>query len=156
MSTIIFVAIETEPLARFDLGEAAIVADLLKDLERRGIDVAELLIFKEDHDEPMQHHHPLHGHDRPVFHAHRVREIEVKIHYKADTFHHRFPPSATIAKVTRWAVEKARLGKEEAEEHVLQISGTREKPSLDKHLGSLVHGAREVSFDLVRKQLVQG
>lgn len=156
MPTIIFVAVETEPLARFDLGEAAVVVDLLRALEGRAVDVAELLIFKEDHSEPMERHHALHGHDRPVFHAHKAREIEVKVHYNADTFHHRFPPSATIATVTRWAVEQARLGKEEAGEHVLQVSGTRDKPSLDKHLGSLAHKGREVSFDLVRKQLVQG
>ncbi|WP_158743047.1 hypothetical protein [Acidisphaera sp. L21] len=156
MPTIVFVTVETEPLARFDLGEAAVVADLLRVLEGRGIDVAELLVFKEDHREPLERHHPLHGHDRPVFHAHRAREIEVEVHYNAATFHHRFPPSATVATVTRWAVEEARLGPEEAGEHVLQVSGTRDKPSLDKHLGSLAHGGRKASFDLVRKQLVQG
>jgi hypothetical protein len=156
MSTILFVAIETGPLERFELREAAVVADLLLALEGRGLDVAELLIFKEDHHEPMEHHHPLHGHDQPVFHAHKHREIGVKVHYKTDTFHHRFPPSVTIASVTRWAVGQAHLGKEEAEEHVLQISGTRDQPSLATHLGTLVRHGCDIGFDLVRKKLVQG
>lgn len=156
MTTIIFVAVESEPLARFDLGEGAVVTDLLRLLEGRGVDVTELLVFKEDHHEPMEHHHPLHGHDHPVFHVHRHREIEVKVHYNLKTFERRFPPSATIAMVTRWAVNEARFGKEEAEEHVLQISGTREQPALATHLGTLVRHGREIGFDLVRKKLVQG
>lgn len=156
MPTVIFVAVETEPLARFEIGELALVADLLRVLAGRGVDVAELLVFKQDHHEPLEHHHPLHGHDHPVFHAHKAREISVKVHYKADTFHHRFAPSATVAAVTRWAVGQAHLGAAEAEEHVLQISGTRDQPSLDTHLGTLAHHAHAVSFDLVRKKLVQG
>lgn len=156
MSTIIFATVEAEPLARFDLGEAPVVADLLRALEERGVDINDLLIFKEDHHEPMERHEALHGHAHPVFHAHKAREIEVKVHYKADTFQNRFSPSVTIASVTRWAVEQAHLGSDEAGEHVLQISGTREQPGLDKHLGSLAHHDCEVSFDLVRKQLVQG
>ena len=156
MSTVIFVAVETEPLARFELGEAALVADLLRVLSERGADVAELLVFKHDQPEPLEHHHPLHGHSHPIFHAHKAREIAVKVHYKADIFHHRFAPSTTVAALVRWAVKQARLGPEEAEEHVLQISGTRDQPSLDTHLGTLAHHAHAASFDLVRKQLVQG
>lgn len=156
MSTILFLSIETEPLERFELDEAVVVADLLRVLEGRGRDVAELLIFKEDHHQPLDHHHPLHGHDHPVFHAHKQREIEVQVHYNAKTFKHGFPPSATIATVTRWAVGEAGLGKAEAEEHVLQISGTRDRPALATHLGTLVHHGCEIGFDLVRKKLVQG
>jgi hypothetical protein len=156
MKTIIFLSVEAMPLDRLELGEAAVVADVLRLLEGRGVETAELLIFKEGHNEPLEHHHPIHGHENPIFHAHRCRRIEVTVHYKAEAFHDRFAPSTTIARLTQWAVEKARLGKEEAEEHVLQISATRIQPPASAHLGSLVTHGCTVTFDLVRKKLVQG
>ncbi|MER9559461.1 hypothetical protein [Mesorhizobium sp. M0323] len=156
MKTAIFVTIGAEPLDRVELEETAVVADLLHLLKQRGIDVEELLIFMEDHDEPLEHHRPLHGHDHPIFHAHRCKKVEVTVHYKTDAFKHKFAPSATIAKVTRWAIEKAGLGKEEAEEHVLQIHGSRLQPPSNAHLGSYAADSCAVVFDLVRKKLVQG
>lgn len=156
MKTVIFVAVEVEPLGRVELGEAAVVADLLRFLEGRGVDVAELVVFKEDHDEPLEHHHPLHGHEHPVFHVHRCRKVEVKVHYATETFEHSFAPAATIASVTHWAVEKAKLRMEEAQEHVLQVHDTRVQPPENTHLGSLVSYGCAVVFDLVRKKLVQG
>jgi hypothetical protein len=156
MKTIIFVAVEAQAIDRFELGEQAVVADLLLVLEQRGVEIAELAIFKEDHDEPLEPHHPLHGHDHPVFHAHRCRKVEVPVHYKTETFEHRFAPSATIATITSWAVQRAGLGKEEAEEHVLQVHGSRVQPPPNVHVGSLVVHGCAVAFDLVRKKLVQG
>ena len=157
MKNVIFLAIETEAVDRVRLGETPVVADLLRFLEKeRGIDVAELLVFKEDCDEPLEHHHPLHGHDHPVFHAHRCRHLDAAVHYGPQTFKRRFAPSATIAKVTRWAVDEASLGREEAEEHVLQVHGSTEQPPASAHLGSLAKKGCAVAFDLVRKKLVQG
>ena len=157
MKNIIFLALETDAVDRVELGTSALVADLLHFLEKeRGVDVAELLIFKEDCDEPLEHHLPLHGHDNPVFHAHRCREIDVSVHYGQKTFKRRFAPSATIAKVTRWAVEEAGLGREDAEEHVLQVHGSTDQPAGNVHLGTLTKKGCEIAFDLVRKKLVQG
>ena len=156
MKTVIFFAAGAEAPDRLELEGAAVVGDLVTLVKERGIDVAELLIFKEDDDEPLEHHHPLHGHDHPVFHAHRCRKVDVAVHYKMEAFKHKFAPSATIAKVTRWAVEKAGLGKEEAEEHVLQIHGSRVQPPQNAHLGSFTGETCDVMFDLVRKKLVQG
>lgn len=156
MKTIIFAAVEGTPLDRFELGEKAVVADLLRLLKERGLDVRDLLVFEEDHEPPLEQDHPLHAHSHPVFHVHRCRKIDVSIHYKADAFQHRFAPSTTIAAITDWAIKKARLGNEEAGEHVLQISGTRIQPPLNTHLGSLATHGCSASFDLVRKTLVQG
>jgi hypothetical protein len=156
MKTIIFVSVEALPLDRLELEEAAVVADLLCLLEGRGVETAELLIFKEGHDEPLDHHHPIHGHENPIFHAHRCRRVDITVHYKTEAFRDHFAPSTTVARLTQWAVQKARLGKEEAEEHVLQISATRVQPPLSSHLGSLVAHGCTVTFDLVRKKLVQG
>lgn len=157
MNSVIFLAIEADAVDRIDIGETPIVSDLIRFLEKeRGIDVAELMIFKEDCDEPLEHHHPLHGHDHPVFHAHRCRKVHVSVHYGHKTFEYDFAPSATIAKVTRWAIEEAGLGREEAAEHVLQLHGTSTQPSTGAHLGSLTGKHCAVVFDLVRKKLVQG
>ncbi|MER8944452.1 hypothetical protein [Mesorhizobium sp. M0959] len=156
MKTAIFVAIGAGPLDRVELDETAVLADLLHLLKQRGVDVEEFLIFMEDHDEPLEHYHPLHGHDHPIFHAHRCKKVEITVHYKTDAFKHKFAPSATIAKVTRWAVEKVGLGKEEAEEHVLHIHASQLQPPSNAHLGSYATDSCAVVFDLVRKKLVQG
>lgn len=156
MKTIIFASVEGTPLDRFELEEKSVVADLLRLLKERGIDVRELLVFKEDHEDPLDQNHPLHTHGHPVFHVHRCRKIDVSVHYKTDVFQHRFAPSTTIAVITDWAVKKAHLGKAEAEEHVLQMSGTRIQPPVNTHLGSLATEGCTVALDLVRKTLVQG
>jgi hypothetical protein len=156
MATIIFAAIEDEPIERFELAEAALVKTLIASLAGRHPDIAEMLVFKEDDDEPLDHDQPLHGHDNPIFHLHRCRQVKVAVNYKAETFRHKFAPGATIKRVTKWATKKAGLDAAEAQEHVLQISGTRIQPPQNAHLGSLkMHGC-EIEFDLVRKQLVQG
>lgn len=157
MKNVFFLAVEAKSIDRINLGEKPLVADLLRFLEQeRGLDIAELAIFEEDGDEPLKPDHPLGGKDNPVFHAHRCRQVQVSVHYGANTFERRFAPAATIAKITRWAVKQAGLGREEAEEHVLQIHGTSVQPPLSAHLGSLVEKRCEVTFDLVRKKLVQG
>lgn len=156
MPTIIFAAIEGGPVERHELSEIALVQQLIELLADRYPDAAQLLVFKEDEDEPLAHDHPLHGHDSPIFHLHRCREIETVIHYKSESYHHKFAPGATIKRVTKWATKKAGLDPAEAEEHVLQIAGTRTQPPKNAHLGSLVTQGCAIAFDLVRKQLVQG
>lgn len=156
MTTIIFAAVEDGPTERLELAEAASVKNLIAALAGRHPQITELLVFKEDGDEPLGQDHPLHGHENPIFFLHRCREIEVAVNYTTETFHHKFAPGTTIARVTKWATKKAGLDKAEAEEHVLQISGTRTQPPKNTHLGSLVAHGCAIEFDLVRKQLVQG
>ncbi len=156
MAMVIFAAIEDEPIERFELAEAALVKTLIASLAGRHPDIAEMLVFKEDDDEPLGHDHPLKGHDKAIFHLHRCRQIKVAVNYKAETFNHKFAPGTTIKRVTKWATKKAGLDDAEAQEHVLQISGSRTQPPLNAHLGSLKIRGCEIEFDLVRKQLVQG
>lgn len=156
MPTIIFAAIEDEPIERFELAEVALVKTLIASLAGRHPNIEEMLVFKEDAEEPLGDDHPLHGHDNPVFHLHRCRQIKVAVNYKAETLHHKFAPGTTIKRVTKWATKKAGLDEAEAQEHVLQISGTRIQPPQNAHLGSLKISGCEIEFDLVRKQLVQG
>ena len=156
MATIIFAAIEDQPIERFELADAALVKTLIASLAGRHPNMDEMLVFKEDDDEPLGHDHPLHGHDNPIFHLHRCRQIKVAVNYKADTFNYKFTPGTTIKRVTKWATKKAGLDAAEAQEHVLQISDTRIQPPQNAHLGSLKLRSCEIEFDLVRKQLVQG
>ena len=157
MKNFIFLSVETGPIERVELGEKAVVADLLRHLEsERRLDVTDLLLFSEDDDEPLEPQAPVHSEGKPVFHAHRCRQVDTKVNYSRETFRRRFAPSATIAKVTRWAVHEAKLGPEEAQEHVLQVHGTKVQPPLSAHLGSLAGNTCAVEFDLVRKKLVQG
>lgn len=157
MKNVIFLSVETGPIERVELDVKAVVADLLRHLEgERGIDVTNLLVFSEDEDEPLEPRTLLHGKGNPVFHAHRCRHVETEVHYGRETFKRPFAPSATIAKVTRWAIHEAKLGPEEAQEHVLQVNGTKIQPPLSAHVGSLVGKTCSVEFDLVRKKLVQG
>lgn len=156
MKNIIFVAVGDAEPERLELPDNAIVSDLEKMLKDRGVDVSDFLVFNEDNEEPLGKGAKLNGHNHPIFHAHRCRKIEVGVHYGSDTYEHKFAPSVTIATVKRWAVKKVGLGKEEAEEHVLQISGTRIHPPLNAHLGKFTGEKCAVEFDLVRKKLVQG
>lgn len=156
MVTTIFAAIEDKPVERFELPEAALVKTLIDSLVGRHPNIAEMLVFKEDDDEPLGEDHPLHGQANAVFHLHRCRQIKVSVNYKADTYGRKFAPGTTIKRATKWATKEAGLDAAEAQEHVLQISGTRTQPPQNAHLGSLVTSGCEIEFDLVRKQLVQG
>ena len=49
------------------------------------------------------------------------------------------------------------MSKEEAGEHVLQISGTHERPNPGTHIGALrMVGCHTLAFDLVPDQRVNG
>ena len=156
MTKTIFVAVEEAPVERLELEATALVADLLERLRKRNPDHADLLIFAEDDDEPLGSDASLHGKDAVILHAHRKRAIEVTVNYTHQVFSRKFAPGATIAKVTKWATKQAGLEKAEAEEHVLQMVGTRVQPPKSAHLGSLSPKGGVVALELVRKQLVQG
>ena len=156
MTETIFIAIEQDPVERFEFEVGESVAAIIERLRSRGNHHAELLVFLEDGDEPLGADAPIHGHGTPIMHAHRHRSIDVSVAYMHHVFHHRSAPSATIARVTRWATSEAGLALAEAGEQVLQLAGTRIQPPANAHLGSLHPAGHAVSFDLVRKQLVQG
>lgn len=122
---------------------------------------AETLIFIEDMDESADLKHPLpkpgDGHGIKV-HVHRCREVAVAVTFNSETVNHAFTPATTIAKVKKWAAErKFKMNDEEASEHVLQITGTHDRPAPNIHIGSLVkHPACRVAFDLVPDERVNG
>jgi hypothetical protein len=136
--------------------------DVLKKLlvHKHGLD-SDVIIFLEDSDEPLDEHQVVREHIGSAgvkLHFHRCRHIEVAVTFNAETVQRRFGPGTTIARVKRWAAEDAfKMSKEEASEHVLQISGTHNRPSPGTHLGALTsRPACRVAFDLVADQRVNG
>jgi hypothetical protein len=96
---------------------------------------------------------------RSRVHLHRCRQVKVAVHFNGAPKEHSFSPSASIAKVTKWAVGRHGfdLTPTDAVEHVLQITGSSDRPDEDVHLGTLTQApACTVSFDLVPKRRVEG
>jgi hypothetical protein len=129
-------------------------------IKKHGLD-ADALIFVEDADEPADTKELASkmGESRSLkVHIHRCREIKVAVTFNGETVHHTFSPATTVAKIKKWAAErKFEMTEEEAGEHVLQITGTHDRPAPNVHVGSLVgHPACHIAFDLVPDERVNG
>ena len=121
----------------------------------------DVLIFIEDFDEPADELAGITKHANSAcvkLHVHRCRHIEVAVTFNGQTVHHRFGPGTTVARVKRWAAEdKFKMTREEASEHVLQISGTHDRPAPGTHLGTLASCPNcHVAFDLLPDHRVNG
>ena len=119
------------------------------------------LLFIEDEDDPIDE--SVLVKDRATamglkVHIHRCRHVKVTVMFNGKTVECHFPPSATVARVKRWAAEKEfGMSEEEAGEHVLQIAGTHERPAPGTHIGALTNDkADSLSFDLVPDERVNG
>jgi hypothetical protein len=120
-----------------------------------------IIIFLEDEDEPVDEKRRVHdcaGAAGVKVHVHRCRHIAVSVTFNGEIVTHKFSPSATVARIKKWAAEhKFGMTSDEAGEHVLQLKGTKERPSASTHIGSLVvHHKCELAFDLVPDERVQG
>lgn len=91
-------------------------------------------------------------------HITKCRQVAVVVRFNGEEANRRFPPSATIARVHRWAARRAFvLSPRDAAEHVLQIQGTTTRPDRDVHIGTLTEGSVcAVAFDLVPRKRVEG
>ena len=129
-------------------------------VEKHGLP-PDVLIFLEDEDEPV-------GGDTLLkeratltglkVHLHRRREVKVTVMFNGKTVERLFCPSATVARVKRWAAERE-FGMSEAEagEHVLQFAGNHERPAPGTHIGALSEGEmRALAFDLVPDERING
>ena len=71
-------------------------------------------------------------------HLHRCRHIEVAVTFNGETAPHQFGTGTTLARASNWAAEhKFGMTPQEAGEHVLQITGTKDRPDPGVHLGAL-------------------
>ena len=117
-------------------------------------------LFPEDIDDPVNETVTVGSIATPAgakLHLHRCRSITVTVAFAGRMLEHRFGPGTTVARVKNWAAQQLGMSKEDAGEHVLQISGTRERPTPSTHIGTLAScPACRVSFDLVPDERVNG
>ncbi len=141
------------------------VRDIIEAARVNGLNVPaelEMLVSVEDAEEPLAPDAPLETvgiGQRSRVHVHRCRRIAVTVNFNADQKTEPFPPSATIARVKKWAVGKRGFGLTEldATEHLLQMCGSTTRPDEDIHIGTLVQVPDcSLCFDLVAKQRVEG
>lgn len=148
-------------LEHLDVGPDTTVGALKELLMAKHGFESEILIFLEDGEDPLDDLSSLHTHSSQKgvkVHIHRCRHVVVFVTFNGRTVERRFGPGATVALVKRWAAEKEfGMTKEEAGEHVLQISGSHDRPSPGTHIGSLAKCPEcRVSFDLLPDQRVNG
>jgi hypothetical protein len=132
----------------------------LRIIEKHGGET-DVLIFLEDHDEPLDEvciiESIARGNAAKV-HVHRCRHVAASVAFGGKTVKREFGPGTTVAHVKRWAAEtEFGMTKEDAGEHLLQLAGTHERPAPGTHIGSLAKCPDcRVAFDLVPDQRVNG
>ena len=92
-------------------------------------------------------------------HLSRCAHVTVTVHYNGKETTDTFGPGVPMHRIKEWAVGKKGFGLDpvDAGEHVLQLTGTSDRPDEDVHIGSLVGASGcEVQFDLVAKVRVEG
>lgn len=144
-----------------EVGDETTFAELKAALIKKHGLPAEILIFIEDADDPVDELRLIREHVGPhgvKVHAHRCRHIAVSVTFNGEAAEHRFPPSATVARVKHWAAQrKFGMTPEEASEHVLQVSGTHDRPAPGTHIGAIPQLKHcRLSFDLVPDERVNG
>lgn len=144
-------------LSHLNLEGSSTVANLKATLVDRNLATPASAIFIEDDDDPLDDHRSLDsiGGKSLKLHANRCTSIAVTVTYGARTVSHKFSPSTTVAKVQRWSTSELGLTPDDATEHVLQLKGTLDRPSVSTHIGSLAREC-EVAFDLVPNERIQG
>lgn len=108
-----------------------------------------------DEAETISRHVSEQGHLK--LHIHRCKRIDVAVAYNARTVERRFRPSTTLARVKNWAARTLQMSRDDAGEHVLQLSGSTERLPPNTHVGALAScPACRVQFDLVPNERVNG
>lgn len=152
---------DLDDIQHIELDDAATIGDFKKLISERLGAKGDIHVFIEDAEDPSSDDACLADLGDPAglkLHFHRQRRIEVCVTFNGEDEGRRFPPSATIKRVKRWfAKNKFGMTKEEAGEHLLQISGTHERPHPGTHIGALAKcGCAKLEFDLVPDQRVNG
>ncbi len=139
------------------------VGDIVQASKGKGLkldDEQSAKVWLQDADDPLDAHATLVEAGvkvRSRIQIHSCQRIHVTVNFNNDNKQHPFSPSATIAAVKAWAVEKFGLDQTAATEYALQICGSTDKPAPDIEVGSLAQpGQCMACFDLVPQQLVQG
>lgn len=152
---------DLDEIQHVELDSACTIAEFKKLICQKHGGKGELLVFLEDSEDPIEDDVCVSGLSRlPGFklHFHRCRRVDVCVSFNGEEVSKRFPPSATVTRVKRWAAQrKFDMTKEEAGEHVLQVSGSHERPHPGTHIGALANGGcTKLAFDLVPDQRING
>jgi hypothetical protein len=136
---------------------ASIKAAILK---KHGL-AADSILFLEDSDDAADEKRKLREYATRAgvkIHVHRCRKVEASVTFNNETVRDHFGAGVTIAHVKKWAAErKFGMTPQEAGEHVLQISGTQERPDPGTHLGRFVQCPKcAIAFDLVPNERING
>ena len=121
----------------------------------------EFRLFPEDGDEPTDEDALISEFVTSVglkLHLSRCRKIKVRVHYNGQTAEREFAPGATINMVRQWVTESGfGISKVEAGELKLQLVGTKNRPSSNRHIGTFAKCPDcAVEFDLVTDEKIQG
>ncbi len=125
-----------------------------------GLAIESAMVFAGEDEHPLHMGKPLHHQgvkNKHRVHVHRCKKIGVTLHY-ADTpeAHRAFPPTATVTQVKHWYVHELKMAPVDASEHVLQITGTNDRPDPYVQVGALVTSCCELAFSLVPVKRVEG
>jgi hypothetical protein len=148
------------PIELIHVPEDAAPGDVLAAATALGAETHEAFLFVGDDEKPLDPEKPLRSQgvqDKARVHVHRCKKIRVALIYAGEPEkHHNFAPSATVDQVKRWYVEKLEMSPVDASEHVLQITGTTDRPDPDVQIGALAHCGCEISFTLVPMKRIEG
>ena len=90
-------------------------------------------------------------------HLHRCRRVFVTVAFAGRVLEHNFGPGTTVARIKHRAAQELGMSKQDAGEHVLQLSGTHDRPTPSTHIGTLARcPACRIAFDLVPDERVNG
>ena len=148
------------PIELIQIADEATPGDILAAAAGLGAETSEAFVFAGDDENPLDPEQPLRKQgvqDKARVHVHRCKKIGVSLNYADEPEkHHSFAPSATVDHVKRWYVDKLKMSEVDATEHVLQITGTTDRPDPDVQIGTLVRGQCDVAFTLVPIKRVEG
>ena len=121
----------------------------------------EFLVFVEGGDKPIADGDKLpENKDRqPVpIHVHRCCRVLVTVTFNGLNKGHEFSPATTVSDVKKFAaIREFGMKPADAAEHVLQFSGSAERPEPETHVGALVSCPDcRIAFDLVPHKRVEG
>lgn len=162
----VFVQVEGKRAIRvIELPSNATVEELVRAAQANGMIDASggngIRVYAEDGDVPLRPDGTLEasglGNHSSVHVSHCAR-VSVTVHYNGQQRTDDFGPGVPMHRVKEWAVGKNgfNLNAVDAAEHVLQLTGTSDRPDEDVHIGSLVGNGCKVEFDLVAKVRVEG
>ena len=142
----------------------AIVRDLVEAAKKHGLshdgDENPARVFLEEMEDFLDPSMPLEHagiHHKSHVHIHRSHRINVIVNFNGQQEQHIFSPSTTVGRIKKTAVKAFHMSEVDAAEHVLQVSGTNDRPDESVHIGTLVNfPCEQLNFDLVPKVRIEG